>query len=74
MQPNQKGSISYLLRLWRNTELSDSVWRASLENPMTGERKGFASIDELANFLKSVTVKLDIEAKKIIDEENLLHE
>jgi hypothetical protein len=45
------GYMSYLLRLWR--EGGESVgWRASLHDPRTGERMGFASVDELFGYLQ----------------------
>jgi hypothetical protein len=40
----------YILRLWR-TESCDLSWRASLENPRTGERIGFESLERLFAFL-----------------------
>jgi hypothetical protein len=44
--------ISYLLRLWRETDAGKApLWRASLENPQSGERKGFASLIELFHYL-----------------------
>ena len=43
---------SYLLRLWRASDGEDAVWRASLESPHTGEREGFASLDEMFDFLQ----------------------
>ncbi len=51
--------LSYLLRLWRVTgEASGeetAVWRASLESALTGERKGFAGMDDLFDFLQRQT-------------------
>ena len=50
--------ISYLLRLWRaNGDKAQGrdekvVWRVSLEDAHTGERRGFASLDELFDFLR----------------------
>ncbi len=41
---------SYLLRLWC-AETPDQCWRASLEDPHTGERIGFASLEQLFAFL-----------------------
>ncbi len=41
---------SYLLRLWR-VETPGLCWRASLEDPHTGERIGFASLEQLFAFL-----------------------
>lgn len=49
---------SYLLRLWcvRSSAASPSdeecVWRASLEHPDTGERVGFAGLDDLVEYLR----------------------
>lgn len=43
--------FSYLLRLWREEE-GTAVWRASLQDPRTGERVGFAYLDELFEFLR----------------------
>ncbi len=43
--------LSYLLRLWQEGEGQATTWRASLESPHTGERKGFANLDDLFTFL-----------------------
>ena len=43
--------LSYLLRLWRENG-EKTGWRASLESSHTGERKGFASLDDLFDFLR----------------------
>jgi hypothetical protein len=43
---------SFLLRLWLVNEQEGSTWRASLENPHTGERLGFASLERLFAFLQ----------------------
>ena len=47
--------ISYLLRLWQATDGDQVVWQASLENAQTGERRGFADLDALLNFLRQTT-------------------
>ena len=44
----QPAYLSYVLRLWR----TDGHWRASLIDPLTGERVGFASLDLVIAFLK----------------------
>ena len=43
---------SYLLRIW--VEVGDGVrkWRFSLEDPFTGERKGFASMEDLFAYIQ----------------------
>jgi len=43
---------SYLLRVWRVSGEETATWRASLESPHTGERWGFADLDELVAFLR----------------------
>lgn len=53
--------VSYLLRLWRVNgddgphPREKAVWRASLEDPNTRERKAFASLDDLFDFLRERT-------------------
>jgi hypothetical protein len=55
------GYLSYLLRLWQadapgECRRSDGVaWRGSLESSLTGERQGFANLDELVEFLRDRT-------------------
>jgi hypothetical protein len=44
---------AYLIRLWQ--EDAHSPWRATLEDPHTGERKGFADLDSLITYLKTQT-------------------
>jgi hypothetical protein len=41
---------SFLLRFWR-VEERKALWRVSLEEPATGERKGFADLSKLFAFL-----------------------
>jgi len=45
--------LSYLLRLWRTSDGTKQVWRASLESPLTGERRGFPGLPELFAFLRA---------------------
>jgi hypothetical protein len=46
---------SYLLRLWQVDDAGQPVWRASLADAHTGERRGFASLAALAAFLAEQT-------------------
>ncbi len=46
---------SYLLRLWRVQSQDQSLWRASLEDALTGERRGFAALDDLFAYLRQQT-------------------
>jgi hypothetical protein len=55
MAKEQPDYVSYLLRMWRSSDEEDAVWRASLESPHTGERKGFASLENLFDFLREQT-------------------
>lgn len=55
-QPIKKGRYySYLLRLWETTDGNLPVWRAMLELPATGEKRSFASLDELFVYLMCET-------------------
>ena len=49
------GYHSYLLRLWRETGSASTRWRASLQDPVSGHRVGFAHLDELVAFLRERT-------------------
>ena len=44
--------LSYLLRLWETERGGEGIWCASLQDPHTGERKGFASLKDLFTFLE----------------------
>ena len=46
----------YLLRVWNSSD-TDATWRFSLENPVTGARRGFANLDEMTRFLQQETKK-----------------
>ena len=41
-----------MLRLYRADDKVEPVWRLSLENPLTQERMGFASLADLFTFLQ----------------------
>lgn len=41
----------YLLRFWVNSE-REAAWRFSLEDPRTGARRGFATLEEMVFFLQ----------------------
>jgi hypothetical protein len=51
----QPGTDSYLLRLWPTGSGQQRVWRASLEQIRTGERWGFANLEQLFVFLMQRT-------------------
>ncbi len=47
----EMGYRSILLRLWQVDTEGKRAWRFSLENSVTGERRGFANLGELLVFL-----------------------
>ena len=50
---------AYLLRLWRRAETGQpALWRTSLQAARNGEILGFASLDELCEFLRQQTGKM----------------
>jgi hypothetical protein len=49
------GYVSYVLRLWRERDSASAWWRASLQDPLSGQRVGFAHLDELIAFLREQT-------------------
>ena len=66
----QSGYKSYLLRLWQDDSgdmlcsreeapvdhrEDKATWRASLERSLTGQKQGFASLDDLFTFLRRQT-------------------
>jgi hypothetical protein len=44
--------IAYLVRLWQARHAGALVWRASLEDPHTGELQGFSDIESLFAHLR----------------------
>lgn len=55
MKEQPPGYIAYLLRLWQTSDHGRQVWRVSLESPGTGKRQGFASLQELFDYLQEQT-------------------
>ena len=47
--------LAYMLRLWQVRDDDELLWRASLEDPHTGARRGFASLEMLVAFLREET-------------------
>lgn len=51
--------VAYMLRLWQaGSREGTPVWRASLENPHTGERLVFGDTKALLAFLADLTCSL----------------
>lgn len=62
MKQNQHSYFSYILRLWRveGEEVpvgceGESKFRASLDDPQTGDRVGFANLEALFAYIREVT-------------------
>jgi hypothetical protein len=53
MSAQRSGYVAYLLRLWQARDAEGVRWRASLEDIRTGQRQGFASLEELFEFLRT---------------------
>ncbi len=51
--------LAFMLRLWQVGGEGEPAWRASLESPHTGERRGFASLEALFAFLEEQTRSTD---------------
>ena len=49
----QQRYLSYMLRLWETSNGETQIWRASLESPGSGQRRGFASLQGLMAFLEA---------------------
>ena len=47
--------LAYLVRLWQVNHEGEAAWYASIEDPHTGERRGFADLESLFAFLKEQT-------------------
>jgi hypothetical protein len=58
MTEANKKSLSFVLRLWAENVASptgNACWRASLDDARTGQRRGFASLEQLFVFLMEAT-------------------
>lgn len=52
---NNTAYYAFLLRLWKEKKEGKDAWRVTLEDPHTGEQKGFSELEELFNFLHQMT-------------------
>lgn len=59
MSAKQPRYLSYLLRMWQTRDGSEQTWRASLESSDTRERRGFASLEDLFDFVQAQTKSQD---------------
>jgi hypothetical protein len=47
--------LIYVVRLWSSDSPTETVWRSTVQNPITGERHVFASLDEFFAFIEETT-------------------
>jgi hypothetical protein len=52
MKNQQPSSRSYILRLWWTRDEGTEILRIYVENPNSGERKGFSGLEQLNAFLR----------------------
>jgi len=55
VRERERRYLAYLLRLWQVRDKGQTDWRVSVENAHTGERLGFAHIEDLIAFLRERT-------------------
>lgn len=60
---------AYMLRMWSVERSGIARWRASLEDPHSGEIKGFSNIDALIDFLHELAGNRQAERQDIPDSE-----
>jgi hypothetical protein len=46
---------AFLLKLWPIVSQEQILWRVVLENPYTGQRKGFRDLEAFEHFLRMLT-------------------
>ncbi len=66
-----KTYFSYLLRMWRILRGNELVWLASLDDPHTGKRHSFTSLERLFAFLLKQTQEADQPPEKRSDQARL---
>ena len=55
MADTQPRYRAFLLRLWQERSGGQWIWRASLEDPHSNVRKGFADLERLYTYLREQT-------------------
>ena len=59
MKYDQRSYRSFLLRLWQVEQNNVATWRCSLEETGAGQRRNFASLDELIVHLRTISTLSD---------------
>ncbi len=60
--------FSYLLRVWRIIRNDELIWMASLEDPSTGKRQSFTSLEDLYAFLLKEVRQVNLQTQPLISE------
>lgn len=72
MARQRREYLAFMVRLWRAGDPpapgQTTNWRASLENPHTGERLGFGSLTELFIFLMEEVIRYEAEHLPPVDD------
>lgn len=55
MKNQPRRQYSYLLRVWQVEDQEKPIWRALVKDAFTDQQTGFASIEELCDFLKQLS-------------------
>jgi hypothetical protein len=64
MITKEMGYRSFLLRLWYFKQNGELAWRASLENPRTGQQQFFSTQEYLVEFLRKLGKEMESEMEK----------
>ena len=56
--------FSYLLRIWQDSQATDSTWRTSLQSINGGETRGYGSLEDLCAYLRSRTSVAETDERK----------
>ncbi len=67
---NLPGYQAYLLRFWKEQDWKTETysWRFSLENPRTGQRQGFASLEALVSFVQATMASAQADQRETAEE------
>jgi hypothetical protein len=64
MITEEMGYRSFLLRVWYFKQNGELTWRASLENPRSGQKHVFTSLETLHEFLSNLGEVLESEMEE----------
>jgi len=68
VRADRERAVAYMVRLWYVTNRDARYWRASLHDVRTGERRGFAGLDEAMAFLRQELERLSDEGLADLEE------